>query len=249
MCADSICSTVDTSGYTCIVDALLAPEEGTNPAAPEEPTDDPNALLPTGYKLCNVVPITSPPPSATAEPRTLASLMASPDTISPDVGRRASTVSKAEGGSGSRRPSTRSLGKTAVATGETEAAPHETNGSSADTGNTVPPSRTDSIVSNALAPGPDSSPHASSAPSKSSNSGGTPQDPAPAWKRNLMGNWAVGCRKMYGMGTPDDLGIWFVFTVSTERRCKEAIVLTSGVGRLNTAAGTVCAAVPVFQLA
>lgn len=33
-------------------------------------------------------------------------------------------------------------------------------------------------------------------------------------RRNLLGNWAVGCRKMYGMGAPDDLGIWFVFNVS-----------------------------------
>jgi hypothetical protein len=30
-------------------------------------------------------------------------------------------------------------------------------------------------------------------------------------KRNLFGNWAMGCRKMYGMGAMDDLGIWFMF--------------------------------------
>lgn len=247
MCADVVYSTVDTSGYTCIADALLAPEEGTNQTAPEEPTDDPNALLPTGYKLCNVVPITSPPPSATAEPRTLASLMASPDTISPDASaRRASTVSKAEGGGGSRRPSARGAGKAGLETPET--AVGEASGSSGDTGSGIVSSRTGSIVSSALV-GPESSPHTSSAPSKSSSSGSTPMDPAPTWKRNLMGNWAVGCRKMYGMGTPDDLGIWFVFTVSTAWRRREAIVLMSGAGRLNTAAGAVCAAVPVFQLA
>lgn len=32
-------------------------------------------------------------------------------------------------------------------------------------------------------------------------------------KRNLFGNWAMGCRKMYGMGAMDDLGIWFMFNV------------------------------------
>jgi hypothetical protein len=33
-------------------------------------------------------------------------------------------------------------------------------------------------------------------------------------KRNLFGNWATGCRKMFGMGAMDDLGIYFMFNVS-----------------------------------
>lgn len=247
MCADTLYSTVDTSGYTCIADALHAPDEGIIPTATEESTDDPNALLPSGYKLCNVVPVTTTPPSTT-EPRTLASLMASPDTIPPDAAAtRASTASKAEGGSGSRRPSTRGAGKAGLETSDTMMG--EASGSSADSGIAVAPSRTDSIVSNALALGPESSPHTSSAPSKSSSSGSTPPDPAPISKRNLMGNWAVGCRKMYGMGTPDDLGIWFVFTVSTTSVVGMRSGLMSAVGRVDTAARQVCVAVPVFQLA
>lgn len=210
----AICSTVDTSGYTCIVDALLAPNEGPVNSTTEEPTDDLNPLLPSGYKLCNVVPLSSPTPPSTTEPRTLASLMASPDAISPVVERRASTVSRTDGGAGSRRPSTRGGAKAAGVENSETATTRGASENSGDVSNRALPLRTDSIVSSALA-GPESSPQTSSLPSKSSSSGSTSQDPAPMWKRNLAGNWAVGCRKMYGMGTPDDLGIWFVFTVST----------------------------------
>ncbi|KAJ9110636.1 hypothetical protein QFC19_001465 [Naganishia cerealis] len=38
-----------------------------------------------------------------------------------------------------------------------------------------------------------------------------PSPPPTRHKRNLFGLWAVSCRKMYGMGAADDLGIWFMF--------------------------------------
>lgn len=221
--ADPWVSAVDTAGYLCIVDALVPPDEKANSVA-TDPTD-PNALLPSGYKLFNVVPTTTP------ETRSLATLMASPGTISPDqsdvpgrrgseVGRRGSKVGRMDREAVSRRPSTRSGPKSIPESAErgvngSQTTTREASSSSGDSLGERKidpgPRRTDSIVSSALPAHPESSPH-TSAPSKSSS--GASSHSGAGYKRNLMGNWAVGCRKMYGMGTPDDLGIWFVFTVS-----------------------------------
>jgi hypothetical protein len=67
-------------------------------------------------------------------------------------------------------------------------------------------------------------------------------------KRNLMGNWAMGCRKMYGMGTPDDLGIWFVFNVSSSRYAPLSLLTYAWIlGHLDPTTGKVCAPVQVLQ--
>ncbi|KAJ9101222.1 hypothetical protein QFC21_003441 [Naganishia friedmannii] len=52
-----------------------------------------------------------------------------------------------------------------------------------------------------------------STPTSPTTSSGSaaPEQAAERQKQNLFGNWAMGCRKMYGMGAADDLGIWFMF--------------------------------------
>lgn len=221
-CANLWCSTLETAEYLCIVDALSIPDEG-----PATATDD-TTLLPSGYRLANTVPISTPSP--TSQTPAIVTLPSGTDSTpqssssdartAPAISRNESTVSRmlpvedAASAQGSRRPSAdvrkASIQLTMAVVPESlfkeeprekrehSASSDEENGSPTMVQTSpVKKLRAESVVSASLAP-----PSASTTP------------PETTYKRNLMGNWAMGCRKMYGMGTPDDLGIWFVFNVS-----------------------------------
>jgi hypothetical protein len=194
-------------------------------------TDDTD-LLPSGYRLANTVPVANPsPPSQTpvtvAQPPGTNSTphSSSSDTLTGSaISRNESTVSRMlpvediASAEGSRRPSADirkasfQLPMTVVPESLFKEEPREKreHSASSDEGDGSPTMvqtspvkkpRKDSVASASLV-----QPTSSTPPTETT------------YKRNLMGNWAMGCRKMYGMGTPDDLGIWFVFNVSHRYR-------------------------------